>query len=677
MADTFTTNLNLTKPEVGASTDTWGTKLNDNLDDVDAIFSSTGTSVAINLDGAVIDSSVIGGTTPAAGSFTTLTASGDVTFDTDTLYVDSTNNRVGIGTASPSALLHLDASSNAQIRFSDTQDPLNNFVGLETLSDGLTIACDEGNASSNSRIIFKVDGSEVGRFEQGDFGIGTSNPAHPLQVRRAGGAGSLGISIDNVGTTDRVAQYFAIQDDATGNGAGHAFYSRAAGSTTDTLTLMIDENQNVGIGTSSPFSPLTVKTDTDHAVSIRTKSDGTGSRILGTNLSGASYDELALDGDELLFHISGTESMRIDSSGNVGIGTDSPATPLHISNGSPTITLTDSDAAGINSIISGSSGRLTFDADTDAYGTGEIFFKQSGSERMRIDASGNVGIGTSDPQSKFELREDSTGFGELRLTNARYNTNSVGSAISARGYQNVEAGRIEFLRLNTWNEGAASKDSAMVFSTTNNGTSAEAMRIDSNGDLLVGATSLRTGLAEAHYFVGSSSSSGSAPFTVYNDSGTANTPALNVLNRDESVDSSNRFIQFYGNVTASTAQAMGGIVGNGATNAQFATLSDEREKENITPVTGILDKVMNLNVVSFDWKFNDEHVKAGFIAQNVEEHFPEYVIENVSLEGEEPRKGTTGGMSAGYIAVLTKAIQEQQEQIESLKSEIELLKGGQ
>ena len=48
MADTFTTNLNLTKPEPGAAEDTWGISLNADLDALDAIFSSSGTQINLN-----------------------------------------------------------------------------------------------------------------------------------------------------------------------------------------------------------------------------------------------------------------------------------------------------------------------------------------------------------------------------------------------------------------------------------------------------------------------------------------------------------------------------------------------------------------------------------------------------------------------------------------------------
>jgi hypothetical protein len=201
----------------------------------------------------------------------------------------------------------------------------------------------------------------------------------------------------------------------------------------------------------------------------------------------------------------------------------------------------------------------------------------------------------------------------------------------------------------------------MRFSTAGS----EVMRIA--GDVRIGTTT--QGAATALTVSGTSSGgNGAAAITGTADNG----PALNLRKTSTTTDSSARFVQFAAN---DGATAMGGIGGNGASNAQFITLSDEREKENITPVVSVLDKVMNLNVVSFDWIKHDEHIKAGFIAQNVEKYFPEYVVENVSNEDEEERKGTTGGMSAGYIAVLTKAIQEQQEQIEALQSEINLLKG--
>ena len=49
MADTYTTNLNLTKPEPGAAEDTWGISLNADLDALDAIFKSDGTGTSVGL----------------------------------------------------------------------------------------------------------------------------------------------------------------------------------------------------------------------------------------------------------------------------------------------------------------------------------------------------------------------------------------------------------------------------------------------------------------------------------------------------------------------------------------------------------------------------------------------------------------------------------------------------
>jgi|SRR5210317_40737 len=648
MADTFTTNLNLTKPEVGASTDTWGTKLNTNLDDVDAIFSSTGTSVAINLDGAVIDSSVIGGTTPAAGSFTTLTASGDLTVDTDTLFVDASADSVGINTTSPAF-----QNANAGLHIVDATAPGIRLQDSNAVNSDFEIYSPDG---VNNLRIAKA-GTDFMALDSSGVGIGTTSPDFLLDVEgsntqlKVGTASQDGGFLTSTDNNQLIASggfyfngtsFIAAATSASGvsfDNGGTFFYNNTGltdgASFTLNETVRIDSSGNVGIGTSNPADKLDiVGTGAETGLSIASGGNG------GVNLFEVTYS-------------GGTRgsAFTIDDSEKVGIGTSSPSHKLDVVAGSgdnfPVEFNGDSGVSGYLYSDSGGAGMFNGSAVAGSEGiylqstTGFASFYTNGSERMRIDSSGNVGIGTDNPASKLEV-EDTNAVGAIKI---EASTGTNGAALLC---QNT-GGTSYFGRNNS--SGGAFTGSAYATVVYSGGAypmsfytnDTERMRLDSSGTLMLGTTGpIGPGVIAVK----------------------STTSAYGCLGLQNSTGNGGSFVRF---ANATNTAVIGTISNNGDTAVAYNTTSDARLKDVTGEARG-LEVINALNPVAYNWKESGK-ADEGLLAQEVLE-----VVPNVVSGSDDDYYGVD---YSKLVTPLIKAVQEQQEQIESLKSEIELLKGGQ
>ena len=173
--------------------------------------------------------------------------------------------------------------------------------------------------------------------------------------------------------------------------------------------ITIDASENVGIGTDSPSRALSVYGAAAGVIAITSNStDGISSLSFGdTADDNAGRVNYLNASDDMLFYTATAERMRITSTGNVGIGVTSPLQALHVNSGTANnAAIFESTDAYTQIWIKDSTSSSTYQTGIGCLGDNLLF--NNGSERMRIDASGNLMVGTTTSGGKVSIANNLT-----------------------------------------------------------------------------------------------------------------------------------------------------------------------------------------------------------------------------------------------------------------------------